>query len=222
MSEPAPAEAQSEWPRPPEDVLADRFSASERMPDWAKPRIARLLRSVGRVDRAAYRAVARMPTSHLDTPLRRMAKFADHSKLWMAVAAVCWFFGGARGRRGALTGLASIGVTSFVVNQPMKIAGQRRRPDRDRLGVPQLRWVTMPQSTSFPSGHSASAAAFAVAVGDMLPRTAIPLRVAGSVVAFSRVYTGVHYPTDVLAGVSVGAVIGRLTSRAAKRLAARR
>ena len=57
-------------------------------------------------------------------------------------------------------------------------------PDRDGLGVPQQRWVTMPSSTSFPSGHSASAAAFAVAVGDLLPALKIPLRGAASVMAF--------------------------------------
>ncbi|WP_344951023.1 phosphatase PAP2 family protein [Terrabacter ginsenosidimutans] len=55
----------------------------------------------------------------------------------------------------------------------------------------------MPSSASFASGHSASAAA---------------------VVAFSRVYTGVHYPGDVLAGATVGAGLGLLTSTVASRL----
>ncbi len=77
-----------------------------------------------------------------------------------------------------MTGVAAIGVTSFVVNQPMKLAGGRRRPDRTQLGVPENRWVPMPSSTSFPSGHSASAAAFAVSVGDVLPELRLPLRVA--------------------------------------------
>jgi membrane-associated phospholipid phosphatase len=75
----------------------------------------------------------------------------------------------------------------------MKLIGERHRPDRDGLGVPRQRWVTMPSWTSFPSGHSASAAAFAAAVGDLLPALKLPLRGAASVVAFSRVYTGVHY-----------------------------
>ena len=54
--------------------------------------------------------------------------------------------------------------------------------------------MPMPTSTSFPSGHSASALAFAVAVGDVLPALRLPLRAAAATVAFSRVYTGVHYP----------------------------
>ena len=76
----------------------------------------------------------------------------------------------------------------------------------------------MPTSTSFPSGHSASAAAFAVAVGDVMPALRWPLRAAAGVVAFSRVYTGVHYPGDVIAGVTTGAVLGRVTARAGRRL----
>jgi membrane-associated phospholipid phosphatase len=74
----------------------------------------------------------------------------------------------------------------------MKLARERRRPDRTQLGVPQSRWAPMPSSTSFPSGHSGSAAAFAIAVGDVLPGLGMPLRMAAAVVAFSRIYTGVH------------------------------
>jgi undecaprenyl-diphosphatase len=76
----------------------------------------------------------------------------------------------------------------------------------------------MPESTSFPSGHSASAAAFAIAVGDVIPAAGIPLRVAAALVAFTRVYTGVHYPSDVVVGATAGALFGRLTSLAARRI----
>jgi membrane-associated phospholipid phosphatase len=72
--------------------------------------------------------------------------------------------------------------------------------------------VRIPSLTSFPSGHSASAAALAVAVGDVLPAFRLALRAAASVVA------GVHYPGDVLVGVTVGTLVGRLTSRVARRL----
>jgi undecaprenyl-diphosphatase len=100
----------------------------------------------------------------------------------------------------------------------MKLAGGRRRPQREALGVPESRWVRMPTSTSFPSGHSASAATFAVAVGDLAPGLRVPLGAAASLVCFSRVYTGVHYPGDVVAGAAVGAVLGRLTSAAVRRI----
>src|SRR6186997_447482 len=104
----------------------------------------------------------------------------------------------ARGRRAAVTGIVAIGLNSLLVNQLIKLIGERSRPDRTQLGVPESRWVLMPSSTSFPSGHSASAAAFAVSVGDVLPKLRLPLRAAAAVVIFSRVYTGVHYPGDVV------------------------
>lgn len=178
---------------------------------------ARFLNRLGHYDRAVYRSVAQLETPLLDEPLRRLSHYANHSKPWFVVAGVLALAGGPPGRRAALTGLAAVGTASLVVNQPLKLAGARRRPDRHGLGVPPDRWVRMPSSTSFPSGHSASAAAFAVAVGDLRPALRLPLLLAASAVAFSRVYTGVHHPSDVVAGAMAGALLGRLVSRVAAR-----
>lgn len=205
-------------PEPVEERLADRLSQYGR----ARPsRTVRALRRLGRLDRSVYRTVAEISTPLLDRPLREVSNFANFSKPWLIVAAALALFGGPPGRRAAITGMAAIGLTSFAVNQPMKLAGARRRPDRTRMGVPEGRWVPMPESTSFPSGHSASAAAFAVSVGDTLPRLRVPLRAAAAVVTFSRVYTGVHYPSDVVVGAAVGALLGRATSSVARRLRAK-
>ena len=198
---------------PREELLAERLAAK---PGPARGSLVRALSVLGRIDRACYGAVARIPPSQLDVPLRRLAKFADFSKPWFVVATLLALFGGHRGRRAAITGIAAIGVTSFAVNQPMKLGSARARPDR--AGVPQERWVSMPDSTSFPSGHSASAAAFATAVGDVIPAAGIPLRVAAALVGFTRVYTGVHYPSDVVVGATAGALFGRLTSLAVRRI----
>jgi undecaprenyl-diphosphatase len=134
------------------------------------------------------------------------------------------------GRWDRLTYVAVAGMSTPLLDEPMRIvsrvadhskpwfAGSRRRPDRLAMRVPVRRWVPMPSSTSFPSGHAASAAAFAVAVGDVFPRLRLPLGVAAAIVGFSRVYTGVHYPGDVVIGAVTGAVIGRATSRLAVRI----
>ena len=204
--------------QPFEGRLADRLSAPRDGVGTARARAVTLLRRLDGYDRGVYQSVARLRLPLLDEPLRLVSDFANFSKPWFLVAGCLALFGGSQGRRAAFTGLAAIGATSLVVNQPMKLAGARRRPDRDGVGVPEQRWVRMPSSTSFPSGHSASAAAFAVAVGDVLPGLRRPLLGAAFIVAFSRVYTGVHYPGDVIVGAGVGAIVGRLISSVARRV----
>ncbi|HWM02302.1 MAG TPA: phosphatase PAP2 family protein [Actinophytocola sp.] len=204
-------------PQPAEERLADRL-VEPAAAGPARRRAAALLRRLAGYDRAVYRSVAGLSTPRLDEPMRRVSDFANFSKPWFLAAGALALLGGPRGRRAALTGLAAIGASSLVVNQPMKKSmGERQRPDRDGLGVPTQRWVRMPASGSFPSGHSASAAAFAVAVGDVVPALRPVGRVAAAVVGFSRVYTGVHYPGDVLVGATVGALFGRLAGRLALR-----
>ncbi len=119
---------------------------------------------VNRLDLAVYAAIAATPTPTLDRAFRRLSRAADHSKLWLASAALLAATGGAGGRRAAVNGLAATGLTSAVVNLVLKPLGRRRRPDRDLHRVPVARQVEMPRSTSFPSGHSASAFAFATGV----------------------------------------------------------
>jgi len=80
----------------------------------------------------------------------------------------------------------------------------------------------MPTSTSFPSGHSASAFAFATAVGGEVPALAAPLRALAAAVAYSRVHTGVHYPGDVVVGSMVGTTIGEVAGRTARLVRQRR
>ena len=222
-SDPA-REAPRDGPTPVEPVeerLARRLEDRAAAGHPAAARGSHLLHRLGGYDRAVYVAVAELSTPVLDVPLSRLSHFANHSKPWFLVAAALAAFGGPTGRRAAVTGVAAIGAASLVVNQPMKLLGNRARPDRAGHQVPEERWVAMPTSTSFPSGHSASALAFAVAVGDVVPALRWPLRVAGCTVAFSRVYTGVHYPGDVLVGAATGALLGRLVSRLGGRFAHR-
>jgi undecaprenyl-diphosphatase len=68
----------------------------------------------------------------------------------------------------------------------------------------------MPASTSFPSGHAASAAAFATGVASAFPEAGIPLSAAAALVAYSRVHTGVHYPVDVIAGSVTGSALAQV------------
>ena len=195
--------------------------AEARLADHLPEGVARVLRQIAAVDREVYRAIATVPTPALDEPLRRLSAVADHSKLWVGIAATVAVVGGRRGRRAAVTGVIALGLNSALVNMPMKRASRRARPDRHGAGVPADRWRPMPTSTSFPSGHSASAFAFAGAVSAVVPALTIPLRGLATAVAYSRVHTGVHYPGDVLAGCLVGATIGEATAIAGRAVARR-
>ena len=127
----------------------------------------------------------------------------------------------------------AIGVTSATVNLGVKPIARRRRPDRTHPALFEDRHVPMPRSASFPSGHAASAFAFAYAVGRHLPALAVPIRLLAAAVAYSRVHTGVHYPGDVVIGsvagsgtaamvAAVGAqppLAGRTAQRCLRRLA---
>jgi membrane-associated phospholipid phosphatase len=179
-----------------------------------QPRRARWLDDAERVDVALYAAIAQTPTPALDRAMARLSHAADYSRLSLAAAAVLAATGGRRGQRAAAIGLASVGTTATIVNLAMKPLGRRPRPDRAVEQVPVARHVRMPSSTSFPSGHSATAFAFATGVGHVLAPAAIPLHGLAALVAYSRVHTGVHYPGDVVAGALMGTVLAQLTAHA--------
>lgn len=169
------------------------------------------MHQAGTVDRAVYATIAKVPTPALDVAMRRLSNSANRSLIWLAVAGGLSLTG-ATGRRAAVRGLLAIGVTSAVVNLGVKPLSTRHRPDRDGAGVPDRRHVSMPSSTSFPSGHSASAFAFATAVSRDNPWLAIAIQFLAGGVAYSRVHTGVHYPGDTVAGALIGAGTGQAVS----------
>jgi undecaprenyl-diphosphatase len=175
-----------------------------------------------RLDTAVYSAIAGTPTPLLDRVMRGVSRAADHSKLWLASSALLAVAGGPRGRDAAVDGLASVALTSAVVNGVLKPLARRRRPDRETFNVPAGRQVTMPVSRSFPSGHAASAFAFAASVAADAPQVGLILNAAAAIVAYSRVHTGVHYPGDVIAGSLTGAALAPIAVSAVRRLRAKR
>jgi membrane-associated phospholipid phosphatase len=174
-----------------------------------------------RIDVALYAAIAQTATPSLDRAMARLSRAADYSRLWLVSAAILGTAGGRRGRLSAAMGVASVGACSLL-NVGIKPLGRRRRPDRVAEQVPISRHVRMPTSRSFPSGHSASAFAFATGVSHVLPIAGIPLRGLAALVAYSRIHTGVHYPGDVVAGALLGTAVAQLTTFTLDRAPARR
>jgi membrane-associated phospholipid phosphatase len=188
---------------------AEPAAPPSRRPGW--------IEDAERVDVAIYAAIARTPTPALDGAMSRLSRAADYSRLSLASAALLALSGGPTGRRAASTGLASLAVAAAVVNVVAKPLGRRRRPNRRARDMPRARHVRMPRSRSFPSGHSATAFAFATGVGHVMPAAAVPLHALAGLVAYSRVHTGVHYPGDVLVGAMVGTALAKLTTDARDR-----
>ena len=172
---------------------------------------------LNRLDTAVYAAIARTPTPGLDQALGRLSRAADFSKLWLGSASALAAFGGEQGRRAAGNGIASLALTSALVNAVLKPLWGRRRPERVKHRVPFARRVRMPKTRSFPSGHAASGFAFATGVASAAPVPGGLLTALAALVAYSRVHTGVHYPSDVVAGAVIGAGLSPIAIAASER-----
>jgi diacylglycerol kinase family enzyme/membrane-associated phospholipid phosphatase len=153
---------------------------------------------------------ARRP-SVVDPVLRTLTGLADHSVLWALVGGALAASGGPR-RRGAVRGLLAVVGASSLANGVLKPLLPRARPLA--ADVPALRRLLAPPvSSSFPSGHAASAAAFATGVALEAPVAGLVVAPLAVAVAYSRVHVGVHWPSDVVAGAALGAAVALSTRR---------
>ncbi|WP_427135316.1 bifunctional phosphatase PAP2/diacylglycerol kinase family protein [Pseudarthrobacter sp. S9] len=154
-------------------------------------------------DRKLVRAVSALPGGSHDEFFRLLSAAANNGKLWLGMAAVMALVPG-KTRRAALHGVLAQGVASGVTSLVFKTLLPRARPLPEHL--PAFRFVRpQPTSSSMPSGHSASAFAFALGVGMVRPALGAALAPVAAGVAYSRVHTGAHWPSDVLFGSAIGA-----------------
>ncbi|MFC9560800.1 bifunctional phosphatase PAP2/diacylglycerol kinase family protein [Agromyces sp. NPDC056965] len=168
---------------------------------------------VRRADAAAARAVnARRTHPMADRFWSRVSGFADRGVLWWTIAGVLVVIGR---RRTAARGLGSLLVASALTNV---IAKQVFGGDRPLLAdVPIGRHLPKPPITpSFPSGHSASAAAFVTGVAIEQPRLGAALAPVALGVAYSRLHTGAHWLSDVVGGLALGAGVAGLSTIVAR------
>jgi len=152
---------------------------------------------------------AGMRSPRLDHSLVTITRAASYSRLWLLIAGCIAACGGRRGRRAAVRGIVAIVIAATLANGPLKLLVRRRRPSA-RLRPTLIR---TPRSSSFPSGHSAAAFAFATGACAELPVLAPLLVPLAGTVAYSRVHAGVHYPSDVAVGSAIGVGSGLLAAR---------
>jgi FkbM family methyltransferase len=161
-------------------------------------------------DAAVERWTSRRRTGRLDVLAHLLASVADRSKLWVGVGVLRAITGGQRGRLLAARATVIVAIDSALVHFVVKRLFARERPG---IEVPLRFGARRPPSSSFPSGHAASAAAAAVLLADGDPPWAFALGALALAVGWSRVQTGLHHTTDVAGGLALGAGIALLGRR---------
>lgn len=154
------------------------------------------------LDRALFRVLFRLKWAPLTAVLRVFTVLGTAGFLWGVFAAVAFLATGLRPSHLVIP-WASVAL-SWTVAEGAKYLFNRARPFISDTEIAPL--VKTPSSSSFPSGHSATAAAGAITLSVVYPLLAPVLLLSGFLVALSRVYLGVHYPFDVLAGILIGTV----------------
>lgn len=185
---------------------------TERLVEIRPRGLRQVIRGLGTMDRDVFNAVARAESPLVDVVMPMLTRAADHSALWVAIATALSRSKRLPLKRGAARGLASVGIASLVTNQVFKRVWKRSRPLFADVPIAR-RALRLPTSNSFPSGHSASAAAFALGVGFESATAGLGLGALAGLVGFSRVATGAHYPGDVVAGFGIGAAVAVLGAK---------
>jgi membrane-associated phospholipid phosphatase len=139
---------------------------------------------------------------HVERAVSTFSKLGEHGGVWLAIGAAGWALDRDRSPSW-LRATATVGGV-YALNTAIKLAVRRPRP---RLsGLPAL--TGTPTQLSFPSAHASTSFAAAGLYAQLGLPASLLYALAGSL-ALSRLYLGVHYPSDVLAGAALGAVVAR-------------
>jgi undecaprenyl-diphosphatase len=152
-----------------------------------------------------YRLVRGLPHAPAtDRAARLFTQAGQHAACWLVLGGVRTALTKDSCQRRAWAGATARVAGAYVLNQAIKVAVRRPRPRVDGLGP----LVGTPTQLSFPSAHATSSFA-AARLYSRLGMPAAPLYAIAAALTFSRLYLGVHYPSDVIAGATLGTVIAR-------------
>lgn len=157
-------------------------------------------------DEALLVRISRLQRPLMTRALRGVTHLGDAQSLSF-LGLVLLAAGTAQTRHLGLTLLLSAGGAAILA-QLVKRVSKRRRPNAGIVGFTAL--VQNPDAFSFPSGHTAASVALAVAWAGEGSGLGLLASAFAAMVGFSRVYLGVHYPLDVMAGALIGLSAGAL------------
>lgn len=141
-----------------------------------------------------------------------ITSLGDGGWLWIVLSVILLI--PKRTRRVGITALLALGIGALITNAALKNIVARTRPYEVINGLILL--VEKQSDFSFPSGHACASFAAAMVYYKRLPKKyGVPAVVLASLIAFSRLYVGVHYPSDVIAGI----LVGMFSAWAARKLA---
>lgn len=141
----------------------------------------------------------------LNPVMKAITHLGDAGIFWILLTVILLCFKKTR-RAGIVSALALI-LSLVVNNLCLKNLVDRTRPYELIEGLKIL--VAKPADASFPSGHSGASFAAATAIFPWVSRRyGVPLLILAALIALSRLYVGVHFPTDVLAGTVIGILLG--------------
>ncbi|RPF38327.1 phosphatase PAP2 family protein [Streptomyces sp. TLI_185] len=176
----------------------------------------RLLTGLHEADRVLTQQAASRIPRRVAEALSAVEESAESTKLWCGAAAAMVWLGGRRGRQAAAAGMGAMVVAQLASNGPCKKLADRPRPPKE--WIPHDEADDRPDSSSFPSGHTAAAIAFTAAVTPTWPAVGALCAVPTAMVALERVQSGAHYPSDVVAGAAIGLAGAWLARHAPARL----
>jgi undecaprenyl-diphosphatase len=144
-----------------------------------------------------------MHNAFFDVVMPIVSNAGENGLIWLLVA-LFLYLSGPKTRRASFLMLLAVFISFVLGEEILKHIFQRPRPFLSLEGVNLL--VAPPGSFSFPSGHAANAFAASLVVARKVTRLAWAVLLLAVVIAFSRVYVGVHYPLDILGGALLGAL----------------
>lgn len=144
----------------------------------------------------------RTPFGDFVMPL--ISKLGNGGIIWLVLSGLLCVF--PKYRKAGVTMLTALALDVLLCNVMLKPLVGRMRPFTVNTGVELL--INAPKDFSFPSGHTAASFAAAFALLFVKNKLWIPSMILASLIAFSRLYLYVHYPTDVLAGILLGLIVG--------------